>query len=69
MRLSGPTHRVFRFQRERTARQFLQEMQERFAKFRLMLHPDKTRLIEFGRFAAEDRRNQGQGHPETFALR
>ncbi len=41
-------------------------MQERFAKFGLTLHPDKTRLIEFGRFAAENRKKRGQGHAETF---
>ena len=35
-------------------------------KIRLTLHPDKTRLIEFGRFAAENYRKRGQGHPETF---
>jgi group II intron reverse transcriptase/maturase len=57
---------VLGFQREATARQLLHDMQERFAKFGLTLHPDKTRLIEFGRFAADNRRNRGQGHPETF---
>jgi nucleoid DNA-binding protein len=51
---------------EATARQFLHDLQERLAKFGLALHPDKTRLIEFGRFAVENRRNRGQGHPETF---
>ena len=35
-------------------------------QFGLELHPDKTRLIEFGRFAAEDRKRRGQGKPETF---
>ena len=49
-----------------TARAFLDELRERFAKFGLALHPDKTRLIEFGRFAAERRRRRGQGRPETF---
>jgi hypothetical protein len=57
---------VMGFQRETTARHFLHDLQERLAKFGLALHPDKTRLIEFGRFAAENRRNRGQGHPETF---
>lgn len=57
---------VFGFQSEKMARRFLHDMQERFAKFGLTLHPDKTRLIEFGRFAAENRRHRGQGHPETF---
>ena len=42
---------------------FLQEWKERLRKFGLELHPDKTRLIEFGRFAAEDRKRRGQGKP------
>ena len=42
------------------------ELTERFSKFALELHPDKTRLIEFGPFAAENRRRRGQGKPETF---
>jgi RNA-directed DNA polymerase len=57
---------VFGFESEKTARRFLAAMQERFAKFGLALHPDKTRLIEFGRFAATDRRKRGQRRPETF---
>ena len=48
------------------ARQFLSELRERFAKFNLELHPDKTRLIEFGRFAAPNRRKRGLAKPETF---
>ncbi|MBI4164502.1 MAG: hypothetical protein HY508_02075, partial [Acidobacteria bacterium] len=48
------------FQSEKTASGFLQDMKERFAKFGLALHPDKTRLIEFGRFAATNCRNRGQ---------
>ena len=54
------------FQYEEDARRFLTELRERFGKFGLALHPDKTRLIEFGRFAAIDRRRRGQGKPETF---
>ena len=42
------------------------DLEERFAKFKLKLHPDKTRLIEFGYFAANNRRRRGQGKPETF---
>jgi RNA-directed DNA polymerase len=57
---------VFGFESEKTARRFLAAMQERFAKFGLALHPEKTRLIEFGRFAATDRRDRGQRRPETF---
>ena len=41
-------------------------MRERLAKFKLELHPDKTRLIQFGRYAAERRRKLGLGKPETF---
>ena len=48
------------------ARQFLRDLRERFAKFALELHPDKTRLIEFGRFAAVHRAARGLGKPETF---
>jgi group II intron reverse transcriptase/maturase len=42
------------------------DLEERFAKFKLRLHPEKTRLIEFGWFAANNRRRRGQGKPETF---
>jgi group II intron reverse transcriptase/maturase len=48
------------------AKQFLIELRERFAKFNLELHPDKTRLIQFGRFAASNRKERGLGRPETF---
>jgi len=48
------------------AERFLQEWRERLQKFGLELHPDKTRLIEFGRFAAHDRKVRGEGKPETF---
>jgi group II intron reverse transcriptase/maturase len=54
------------FQYKSDAEQFLQELKERFARFSLELHPDKTRLIEFGRFAARDRNDRGEGKPETF---
>src|SRR5262249_58153180 len=54
------------FQYRREAEQFLRELRERLGKFGLALHPDKTRLIEFGRFAAPDRQRRGQGKPETF---
>ena len=54
------------FQYQWEARQFLAELRERFAKFGLELHLDKTRLIEFGRFAATNRKRRGQGKPETF---
>jgi group II intron reverse transcriptase/maturase len=54
------------FEKKTTAQQFLEELWERLGKFGLSLHPDKTRLIRFGRFAAEDRRARGEGKPETF---
>jgi RNA-directed DNA polymerase len=54
------------FQHERDAQRFLDEMRERLGRFALSLHPEKTRLIEFGRFAAERRQRRGLGKPETF---
>ncbi len=57
---------VVGFQYRHEAERFLVELRERFAKFGLALHPDKTRLIEFGPFADRNRRGRGQGKPETF---
>jgi RNA-directed DNA polymerase len=54
------------FEHQEDARGFLAELGGRFAKFGLELHPDKTRLIEFGRHAARDRAARGDGKPETF---
>jgi len=54
------------FQHESDARRFRDEMRERLRGFALTLHPDKTRLIEFGRFAADRRARRGLGKPETF---
>jgi RNA-directed DNA polymerase len=54
------------FQYERDARRFLDEMRARLREFALTLHPEKTRLIEFGRFAEKDRKARGLGKPETF---
>jgi RNA-directed DNA polymerase len=54
------------FQHESDARRCLDAMRERLQKFALTLNPEKTRLIEFGRFAAERRRRKGLGKPETF---
>jgi group II intron reverse transcriptase/maturase len=54
------------FQHESDARRFLEEMRARLQKFALSLHSEKTRLIEFGRFAAERRERRGLGKPETF---
>ena len=54
------------FQYRGVAKQFMAELQMRLKKFSLTLHPDKTRLIEFGRFAIEDRLKRGAGKPESF---
>jgi group II intron reverse transcriptase/maturase len=54
------------FQYADDAFKFKMALKERLEKFKLTLHPEKTRLIEFGRFAASDRRKRGQGKPETF---
>src|SRR5271166_4181411 len=56
------------FEYEGDAHRFLDAMRERLGEFALSLHPDKTRLIEFGRFAAVDRKRRGLGKPETFAF-
>ena len=48
------------------AEQFLTAVRERLGRFGLRLHPDKTRLLEFGRYAAQNRQERGQGKPETF---
>src|SRR2546430_2440176 len=57
---------VLGFQYRADAERFLQEWRGRLQKFGLELHPDKTRLIEFGRFAATNRKERGKGKPETF---
>lgn len=57
---------VVGFEHRHEAERFLAELVERFARFGLELHPDKTRLIEFGRFADTNRRRRGGGKPETF---
>ena len=57
---------VVGFQYLGDAKRFLNDLRKRFAKFNLELHPDKTRLIEFGRFAAQNRKERGLAKPETF---
>jgi hypothetical protein len=54
------------FEHDSDARRFLNDMRERLGEFALSLHPEKTRLIEFGRWAAENRKHRGLGKPETF---
>jgi RNA-directed DNA polymerase len=57
---------VVGFQHETDARRFWDAMRERLQEFALSLHPEKTRLIEFGRHAAANRKRRGLGKPETF---
>jgi RNA-directed DNA polymerase len=57
---------VVGFQYQQDAEGFLEALKERFRKFNLELHEGKTRLIEFGRFAAQNRKRKGKGKPETF---
>src|SRR5580700_7185750 len=52
---------IMGFEHEADARRFLEAMRERLREFALSLHPDKTRLIEFGRFAAANRKKRGLG--------
>jgi RNA-directed DNA polymerase len=59
---------VVGFQYLADAHRFLAELKQRLEAFALEVHPDKTRIIEFGRFACENRRARGQGKPETFAF-
>lgn len=59
---------VVGFESRAEAERFLNEFRKRLAKFGLELHPEKTRLIQFGRFAAQDRKRRGQGKPETFTF-
>ena len=57
---------VVGFEHRDDAERFWADLRDRFASFGLELHPTKTRLIEFGRFAARDRERRGDGKPETF---
>jgi group II intron reverse transcriptase/maturase len=57
---------VVGFQNLSEAERFLAELKERFRKFGLELHPEKTRILEFGRYAAERRKKRGEGKPATF---
>ena len=66
VRFPSATRLVVGFQHKRDAERFLNAVKERFGRFDLDLHPDKTRLIEFGRFAQSNRRQRGLGRPETF---
>jgi RNA-directed DNA polymerase len=57
---------IVTFQHKSDAERYLKELKERFQKFKLELHPEKTRLIEFGRFAIDNYKKRGGGKPETF---
>jgi RNA-directed DNA polymerase len=57
---------VMGFEHKDEAERFLTDLRDRFARFGLALHPDKTRVLEFGRFAAAGRQARGAGKPETF---
>jgi group II intron reverse transcriptase/maturase len=57
---------VMGFEHQRDAERCLAAWQVRVQEFGLALHPDKTRLLEFGRYAAERRKRRGEGKPETF---
>src|SRR5271155_1834633 len=59
---------VVGFENRTEAERFLEAFRERLAKFGLELHPEKTRLIEFGRYAAPNREKRGEGKPETFTF-
>ncbi len=59
---------VVGFESRAEAQRFLEDFRERLAKFGLELHAEKTRLIQFGRFAAQDRKQRGEGKPETFTF-
>jgi group II intron reverse transcriptase/maturase len=57
---------VLGFQYQAEADRFLEKFRERMGKFGLEPHPDKTRRIEFGRYAEQNRERRGEGRPETF---
>ena len=57
---------VMGFEHRATAEQLQGELRARLAKFRLQLHPTKTRLLEFGRYAQQNRARRGEGRPEAF---
>ena len=65
MRLPPATHLVVGFEHRDDAERFLADLRERFAEFNLELADEKTRLIEFGRFAAQNREQRVLPKPET----
>ena len=59
---------VVGFEFQADAERFLKDFQERLAKCGLEVHPEKTRLIEFGKYARRQRKERGEGEPETFTF-
>ena len=59
---------VVGFEYQADAERFLKDFQERLSKFGLAVHPEKTRLIEFGKYARRQRKERGEGEPETFTF-
>jgi RNA-directed DNA polymerase len=57
---------VVGFERREDAERFLSELRDRLGRFGLEVHAEKTRLIEFGRYAEQERRRRGEGKPDTF---
>ena len=68
VRFPRATRLIVGFEHETDARRFLDEMRKRLQEFALSLHSEKTRLIEFGRFAAANRKRRGLSKPETFTF-
>ena len=68
MRFPRATHLILGFEHQDEADRFLENFRERLAKFGLELHPDKTRIVEFGRFAEQNRRRRGEGKPGDVQL-
>jgi len=68
VRFPRATRLIVGFEHETDARRFLDEMRKRLQEFALSLHSEKTRLIEFGRVAAANRKRRGLGKPETFTF-
>ena len=66
MRFPRVTHLIVGFEKAEDTKRFQTELHERMEQFSLSLHPEKTRLIEFGRFAADRRLRKGLRKPETF---
>ena len=66
VKLPRATRPIVGFEHEHEAKAFLQDLHERMRSFELALHPDKTRLICFGRHAVKQRERRGEGKPETF---